>query len=179
MASRLSTWIFSTFKLLKKWTWEDKPETETSDSTNPDSEHLADLTDSEKVVRQIAYATAQGGFGDVWKCRWGEQDDSREVAAKCVRIDISDDHFREIVSKRSMDDFSKWNQLKHDHILPLCGITYGFGPVPAIVSPWMDNGFLSKYPHKYYDNLTETHKISLASPLSIIAPQLITAMIAC
>jgi hypothetical protein len=78
-----------------------------------------------------------------------------------------------------MDDFSKWKQLQHEHILPLCGITHNFGPVPAIVSPWMDNGSLSTYLHKEYDNLTETKKFSLVSPPKMIALQLMTVMIAC
>ncbi|KIK36297.1 hypothetical protein CY34DRAFT_26385 [Suillus luteus UH-Slu-Lm8-n1] len=33
-----------------------------------------------------------------------------------------------------MNDFHKWKPLRHDNILPLCGITYGFGPVPAILA---------------------------------------------
>jgi hypothetical protein len=78
-----------------------------------------------------------------------------------------------------MDDFSKWKQLQHEHILPLCGIAHYFGPVPAIVSPWMDNGSLSTYLHKDYDNLTETQKFSLVSLPSMATPQLITVMIAC
>ncbi|KAJ8590698.1 kinase-like protein [Rhizopogon salebrosus TDB-379] len=164
MASQFSTWIFSFFQLPKKWTREDQPATETSNSTHPDSEHLADLT--EKVVKQCVYVTAQGGFGDVWKCRWSGQDVYCEVAVKCVRIDISDDRFRETVKKRLMDDFSKWKQLQHEHILPLCGITHNFGPVPAIVSPWMDNGSLSTYLRKEYDNLTETNKFSLLADIA-------------
>ncbi|KAJ8588641.1 kinase-like protein [Rhizopogon salebrosus TDB-379] len=164
MASRFPTWIFSSLNLPKKWTWEDQPTTETSNSTHPDSEHLADLT--KKVVKQFTYATAQGGFGDVWKCRWSRQDDSCEVAVKCVRIDILDDRFREIVTKRLMDDFSKWKQLQHEHILPLCGIAYDFGPVPAIVSPWMDNGSLSTYLHKNYGNLTDTQKFYLLADVA-------------
>jgi len=65
-----------------------------------------------------------------------------------------------------MDDFSKWKQLKHDRILPLYGVTYGFGPAPAIVSPWMHNGSLSIYLDKHYNDLTQTHKFTLVSAAS-------------
>ncbi|KAG1845703.1 kinase-like domain-containing protein [Suillus subalutaceus] len=44
-----------------------------------------------------------------------------------------------------MDVFRMWKPLRHDIILPLCGITYGSGPVPAIVSPWMPDGSSSTY----------------------------------
>ncbi|KAG1872840.1 hypothetical protein C8R48DRAFT_695798 [Suillus tomentosus] len=33
--------------------------------------------------------------------------------------------------------------MRHNNILPLCGIAYGFGPVPAIAYPRMSNGSLS------------------------------------
>ncbi|KAG2368634.1 kinase-like domain-containing protein, partial [Suillus spraguei] len=38
-----------------------------------------------------------------------------------------------------------WIQLSHDNILPLEGITQGFGPLPAFVAPWMENGTLNDY----------------------------------
>ncbi|KAG2352496.1 kinase-like domain-containing protein, partial [Suillus spraguei] len=38
-----------------------------------------------------------------------------------------------------------WIQLSHDSILPLEGVTDGFGPLPAFVTPWMENGSLNEY----------------------------------
>ncbi|KAG1747625.1 kinase-like domain-containing protein, partial [Suillus lakei] len=35
--------------------------------------------------------------------------------------------------------------LKHPNTLPVYGYTYGFGPFPAIVSPWAENGNLTAY----------------------------------
>ncbi|KAG2348240.1 kinase-like protein [Suillus weaverae] len=159
----LSTWILSV--LPKKW-WKVQSEIEVSGSTRldvdaNDNERLVDLTT--KVVMKMTYAIAQGSFGDVWKCRFSEKDNNLEVAVKCVRIEIQDDRFKDIVNKRLMDDFHKWQPLRHDNILPLCGITYGFGPVPAIVSPWMPNASLSTYLDKNYDSLYEAHhKFGLA-----------------
>ena len=63
-----------------------------------------------------------------------------------------------------MDDISKWKQFDHECVLPLFGITYAFGPVPAIVSPWMDNGSLTTYLDRHHHSLSETHKLDLVSP---------------
>lgn len=158
-----STWIFSVWP--KKWGWKPQPETEVSGSTHPnadanDNERLIDLTAN--VVKEFTYAIAQGGFGDVWKCRFS----GNEVAVKCVRIEIPDDHFKEIVNKRLMHDFHKWKPLQHDNILSMYGITYGFGPVPAIVSPWMHNGSLSTYLDKHYNSLSVAQKFGLLADVA-------------
>ncbi|KAG0701072.1 kinase-like domain-containing protein [Suillus ampliporus] len=163
----LSAWIFSV--LPTKWAWKVQPETDASDTRHPDvnvndNERLSDLTAN--VVKEFTYAIAQGGFGDVWKCRFAGMDNDVEVAVKCVRIEIPDDRFKDIVNKRLMDDFQKWKPLRHDNILPLCGITYGFGPVPAIVSPWMHNGSLSTYLDKHYDHLSEAQKFGLLADVA-------------
>ncbi|KAG2140920.1 kinase-like domain-containing protein [Suillus bovinus] len=161
-----TTWVLNV--LPKKWR-KVQPETETSSSTHlvvdvNDNERPIDLT--KKLVKQLAYATAQGSFGDVWRCVFSEKDYSVEVAVKCVRIEIQDDHFKDIVNKRLMDDFRKWKPLRHDNILPLCGITYGFGPVPAIVSPWMPNGSLSTYLDRNYDILSGADKFGLLADVA-------------
>ncbi|KAG2139193.1 uncharacterized protein EDB93DRAFT_1163848 [Suillus bovinus] len=36
-------------------------------------------------------------------------------------------------------------KLSHINILHICGYTYGFGPLPAIVSLWAENGNLTVY----------------------------------
>ncbi|KAG1897311.1 kinase-like domain-containing protein [Suillus fuscotomentosus] len=164
----LSAWIFSLSVLPKKWR-KVQPETETSGATHldvnsNDNERPVDLT--MKVMKELAYATAQGSFGDVWKCVFSDKDSNVEVAVKCVRIEIQDDSFKKIVSERLMDDFCKWKLLRHDNILSLYGIAYGFGPVPAIVFPWMTNGSLSTYLGKNYDSLSGAHKFSLLADVA-------------
>ncbi|KAG2092792.1 uncharacterized protein F5147DRAFT_657579 [Suillus discolor] len=78
---------------------------------------LVDLTT--KVVEELTYAIAQDSFGDIWKCRFSEKITLwRLVAVKYVKI----------VSRIS-----------------LARIAYGFGPVPAIVSPRMPNESSSTY----------------------------------
>ncbi|KAG0699791.1 kinase-like domain-containing protein, partial [Suillus ampliporus] len=38
-----------------------------------------------------------------------------------------------------------WIKLRHPHVLTLHGTVSGFGPLPALVSTWMDNGALHDY----------------------------------
>jgi len=165
MPASLLTWIFN---VSRKW-WNVQPEAEVSGSAHVDvdvndNERLVDLTT--KVVKEFTYAIAQGSFGDVWKCTFSEKDNNVEVAVKCVRIEIQDDRFKDIVNKRLMEDFRKWKPLRHDNILTLYGITYGFGPVPAIVSPWMSNGSLNTYLDKNYANLSQAQKFSLLADVA-------------
>jgi len=56
-----------------------------------------------------------------------------------------------------------WMQLSHDYILPLEGITDGFGPLPALVSLWMDNGPLNGYLQQKFPQLTDPRKLELVS----------------
>ena len=36
-------------------------------------------------------------------------------------------------------------KLNHSNVLPLFGTTSGFGPFPAMVCPWLENGTLTSY----------------------------------
>ncbi|KAG1799053.1 hypothetical protein EV424DRAFT_456359 [Suillus variegatus] len=81
-----SAWIFSLSVLPKKWR-KVQPETETSGATHldvgsNDNERPVDLT--AKVVKELAYATAQGSFGDVWKCTFSDKDSNVEVGTGFV-----------------------------------------------------------------------------------------------
>lgn len=74
------------------------------------------------------------------------QSEAHPVAVKSVRIPTGAD--RELIRKtgnRIRREAYVWIQLSHDNILPLEGITEGFGPLPAFVAPWMENGTLNDY----------------------------------
>ncbi|KAG1890748.1 uncharacterized protein F5891DRAFT_986788 [Suillus fuscotomentosus] len=190
----LSAWIFSLSVLPKKWR-KVQPETETSGATHldvgsNDNERPVGLT--VKVAKELAYATVQGSFGDVWKCMVSDKDNNVELDSKpdaikkqqlstkpmrvspkitarniCALKWQSNGNQKEPASVFAtywnglMDDFCKWKLLCHENILSLYGITYGFGPVPAIVFPWMTNGSLSTYLGRNYDSLSGTHKFGL------------------
>ena len=40
-------------------------------------------------------------------------------------------------------------KLNHTNVLPLFGTTSGFGPFPAMVCPWLENGTLTSYLERY------------------------------
>ncbi|KAJ8579904.1 kinase-like protein, partial [Rhizopogon salebrosus TDB-379] len=54
-----------------------------------------------------------------------------------------------------------WAILEHVNILPLYGCTNGFGPYPALVSPWAENGNLTSYLELKYGRLTMVDKFNI------------------
>lgn len=95
------------------------------------------------------YANCAGGFGDVWLYSWSRRRHpvgTSKVAVKLIRVPQADD--TELVnrtSKRIRREVHVWIDLEHDHILTFNGIVDGLGPLPALVSPWMENGSLDSY----------------------------------
>jgi hypothetical protein len=55
--------------------------------------------------------------------------------------------------------------LEHDHILPLEGVTIveEFGPLPALVSLWMEQGSLDDYLKREFAGLSDSRKLELVS----------------
>ncbi|OJA14027.1 hypothetical protein AZE42_07404 [Rhizopogon vesiculosus] len=47
-----------------------------------------------------------------------------------------------------------WARLQNEHILPLLGLCHGYGTLPGLVSPWMDNGSLMYFLFRRYKTLT-------------------------
>lgn len=85
-----------------------------------------------------------GSFGDVRKCTYITSNCHLEVAVKSIRVGVGDDS-NVGVTQRFLSDFRARKQLQHENILPLLGISYDFGLLPAMVSPWMDNDSLTTY----------------------------------
>jgi hypothetical protein len=54
-----------------------------------------------------------------------------------------------------------WKQLKHPHVLELCGTVTGFGPYTSMVCPWMKNGSVTKYLESCGDILTVEDRLRL------------------
>lgn len=57
-------------------------------------------------------------------------------------------------------------RLNHQNILPLIGLTYQFGPVPCIVTPWMDEGALTEFIHRNHSQLTSERQLVIVGSLS-------------
>ncbi|KAG1737432.1 hypothetical protein EDB19DRAFT_1717946 [Suillus lakei] len=68
------------------------------------------------------------------------QSEAHPVAVTLVRIPTGVDGELRICCEAYV-----WIQLLHDNILPLEGVTKGFGPLPTFFAPWMENGTLNDY----------------------------------
>ncbi|KAG1792057.1 kinase-like domain-containing protein [Suillus plorans] len=124
-----------------------------ADSDEPICLHPIDgLPDlSGQIKDKGVFADGIGGFGDVWRCIWVEK--NMRVAVKAIRIqaEVKD---REKKSRRLCKEAQIWATLKDVHILPLIGLTWGFGPLPALVCPWVENGSLHSYLELKYKDLS-------------------------
>ncbi|KAG1884263.1 kinase-like domain-containing protein [Suillus subluteus] len=113
------------------------------------------------IKRQTDYPTSSGGLGDTWKCSMIiDQATSTEVAVKSIRIaDMRDEEAIKKAKKRLRCEVAVWIRLRHAHVLTLHGTVSGFGPLPALVSTWMDNGALNGYLER--TSLTMEQKLKL------------------
>ncbi|CAE6455243.1 unnamed protein product [Rhizoctonia solani] len=88
---------------------------------------------------------ASGGFGDVYR---GVLNNGRDVGLKCVRLEVdSDDGGRKKV-KDAARELYIWSKCKHPNVLELIGVTQHRNQI-AMVSPWMDNGDLTRFLHSH------------------------------
>ncbi|KAG2140933.1 kinase-like domain-containing protein [Suillus bovinus] len=145
---------------------------------------LPDLT--EQISKGSSrYPVAQGSFGDVWKCMRSlnhpritvEASSSFEftpvsviahtvlplykVAVKCLRLEIPNDSCKTKITERLEHNLQQNTELKHANLLPCLGITQGFGPLPAIVSPWMHKGSLTMFLERDFQQLTLTRMLQI------------------
>ncbi|KAG1884262.1 kinase-like domain-containing protein [Suillus subluteus] len=116
---------------------------------------------STSIERQTEHATSSGDLGDIWKCSMTiDPATSTEVAVKSIRItDIRNEQAIERAKKRLRREVAVWIRLRHAHVLTLHGTVSGFGPLPALVSTWMDNGALNGYLER--TSLTMEQKLKL------------------
>ncbi|KAG1747995.1 kinase-like protein, partial [Suillus paluster] len=60
-----------------------------------------------------------------------------------------------------------WGRLKHDSILPLWGVANDFGPYPAMICPWADNGALTGFLERQQDILSYRDRFSLLNDIAL------------
>jgi hypothetical protein len=125
-----------------------------------------DLTN--ELQGRSRFPVASGGFGDIWKCELVKPDESVQVAVKTIRAFESDDEVQiQKKSKRVRRELKVWGRLKHDSILPLWGVATDFGPYPAMICPWADNGTLTGYLERQESLLSSNDKFSLLNDIAI------------
>ncbi|KAH0828068.1 kinase-like domain-containing protein [Lanmaoa asiatica] len=136
---------------------------------------VKDLTD--RIVRTFVYPMAYGGFSDVWSCqlRYKRSPPKRrttlntgvlQVAVKAIRAVIVAEEEYPVKLKAVQQELSVWVGLRHRNVLPLYGITSGFGPFPAFVCPWADNGTLSEYLEKPETQLDLKRRMKLLGDIA-------------
>ncbi|KIK13934.1 hypothetical protein PISMIDRAFT_688321 [Pisolithus microcarpus 441] len=107
-----------------------------------------------------------GGYADVWKCRYyrgGNSEREEMVAVKCIRL-LGEQNQQERAKaiKRYQGEVHLWVTLTaHRHVLPLYGTVDGFAPLPALVSPWAENGTLADYVGRDHRRLSYDRKLEI------------------
>ncbi|KAI6111289.1 kinase-like domain-containing protein [Pisolithus sp. B1] len=126
----------------------------------PFSERPPDLTGF--VERTGQFPDRHGGFADVWKCIFDRRGNSRGelVAVKCIRLKNEQD--KERVIRRLQGEVYLWMKLTpHRHVLPLYGTVNGFEHLPALVSPWAENGTLTSYVDRSRRHLSHDRELKI------------------
>ncbi|KAG2364535.1 kinase-like domain-containing protein [Suillus spraguei] len=136
---------------------------------------VVDLTQS--VLRLDEYPIA-GGFSEVYRCRLAltsvdvsvrraishyglpSTTTSVDVAVKKARKRMNDATDMKVID-RSFREIKIWMRLEHENIVPIWGVTDGFGSVPALVMPWLENGALTGYIQREHRALSHSQKFTL------------------
>ncbi|KAG2041352.1 kinase-like domain-containing protein [Suillus americanus] len=131
---------------------------------------LKEIPEAE-LRRTQNYPEHTGGFGDVWKCYWSTSSRNPPVAVaiKVVRApDPSQTALLGKIARGIRREAYVWANLKDDHVLPLHGITTGFGILPAFISSWMTEGSLDKYLKQQQTPLSMFQKLDMHPVSSIV-----------
>ncbi|KAG1870696.1 kinase-like domain-containing protein [Suillus subalutaceus] len=142
-------------------------------SVKMDDIYLVDFKTSPNIIpaaaiqKHNAFPLHTGGMADIFKCYMSTQSEVRyTVAIKSIRIPSSyDSTLIRKVGQRIRREAYVWMQLSHDNILALEGVTEGFGPLPALVTLWMDNGSLGDYLKQKVD-LSRDKKLSMLTEVA-------------
>ncbi|KIJ10900.1 hypothetical protein PAXINDRAFT_101849, partial [Paxillus involutus ATCC 200175] len=103
-----------------------------------------------------------GGFSDVYKCVLDKPGEPRAVVAvKALRIGTSDANALQARGKKLRGEVHIWIRLDHRNVLKLYGIADGFAFLPALVSPWVEKGTLTKYLEGPGREISKEERISI------------------
>ncbi|KAF9457808.1 kinase-like domain-containing protein [Collybia nuda] len=108
--------------------------------------HLRDLTS--EIERISEWHTTGGGFAVLHIAHWRNNGGVAKVGIKVIKVPVQYGRSAKIIAdKRLRKEILVWSHLEHPNVLPLLGITYGFGAAGTygMVCPWIDNGDLSHY----------------------------------
>ncbi|KAF8548432.1 kinase-like protein [Imleria badia] len=96
------------------------------------------------ITRDGEFPVAAGGCADIYKGTLRFPPKTIKVAIKVIKVYSAEDNHPK-KTKRLRREIKVWMKLNHPNVLSLFGITSGFGPFPAMVCPWLENGTLTSY----------------------------------
>ncbi|PSR81022.1 hypothetical protein PHLCEN_2v6553 [Hermanssonia centrifuga] len=110
-----------------------------TDCIHPELDRKFDLTSSVRCADRspIVY----GYHADLWKGIWNGE----VVAIKVIRVIGNSVDRKQACAKNALKEVEIWSSVKHKNVLPLYGYSHEFGPVPSLVSPYMNDGTASLY----------------------------------
>ncbi|KAG2118256.1 kinase-like domain-containing protein [Suillus cothurnatus] len=82
-------------------------------------------------------------------------------------IHVTGDDSKARLTHRLLDDFHARKQLHHENLLPLLSLIHDFGPLPAMVFPWINNGSLTTYLERHFTELTIEQKLQILLAFNI------------
>ncbi|KAG1818290.1 hypothetical protein EV424DRAFT_983733 [Suillus variegatus] len=72
------------------------------------------------------------------------------------------------IINRLFREITLWFKLEHKNIVPLWGVADGFGSLPALVAPWLENGALTGYLRREHERLSYNEKFALVWSISYL-----------
>ncbi|KZV88419.1 kinase-like protein [Exidia glandulosa HHB12029] len=98
------------------------------------------------ITPHISNVTARphgfGGLSDIYQGLYKSGNHSTKVAIKVIRATAA---IGETILKRHRQEVAVWREINHANLLPMFGLYSGIGVLPAMVSPWCDNGDIKTY----------------------------------
>ncbi|KZS88730.1 kinase-like protein [Sistotremastrum niveocremeum HHB9708] len=109
-----------------------------------------DVTNKVKFPEEYSWPVGTGGNADIYLAEL----DGKVVAVKVPRYYGMDDEDKSVLIKKIKREIGIWARLCHSRVLPFigyCSFLYGPSEVStfSLVSPWMRNGTISNYVHRY------------------------------
>ncbi|KAF8595411.1 kinase-like protein [Ceratobasidium sp. AG-I] len=83
---------------------------------------------------------SSGGFGDVYQ---GTMRNGAQVALKCLRCYVNKGEVNQNALKHAAKELYAWSKCKHNNVVQLLGLAEFRGQI-TMVSPWMENGSVSR-----------------------------------
>ncbi|KZV96314.1 kinase-like protein [Exidia glandulosa HHB12029] len=111
-------------------------------SNDLDSALGIDDLDITPDIEHISQRVAFGGMADIHTATWMSADGPLKVAVKIIRTTDSVDSG---ILRRYRREIALWRGIRHPNLLPFCGLYSGTSALPAMVSPWCDNGDIVHY----------------------------------